>query len=142
MKEDKHKKTERTRLTAIAIISILVIITGALFSFNSIRNGNFLGGLTGGLIAVIILIFAVYVYRRGNRDLKKGYPLRDERSNKVLERASSRAFYISLYLLLAVGFLSDSIIKFRDVSQATSISVGLMAILWAGLWLYYNKKEL
>jgi len=65
-----------------------------------------------------------------------------ERIKRVLEKASSKAFYVSLYLLLLVGFLSDDIIKFRDVSQATSLAVGLMAVLFAVFWTYYNKKEI
>ena len=72
--------------------------------------------------------------------MKEGYPLKDERSKKVIEKASSLAFYVTLYLLLAIGFLSEDVIKFRDVSQATSLAVGGMAILFAVFWAYYNGK--
>jgi len=141
-KKNNRKGRDRARLTAIVIISLLVIITGALFSAKAFMNKDIPGGILGIIIALIILSFAVIVYRRGNRDLKNGYPLQDERSRKVLERASSKAFYVSLYLLLAIGFLSDSLIKFRDVSQATGISVGAMALLFAVFWAYYNRKEI
>ena len=87
-------------------------------------------------------MFAFIVYKRGREDLKKGFPLKDERSKKVMQKAMSMAFLVSLYMLLAIGFLSDSIIKFRDVSQATGISVGIMAILFAIFWAYYNKKAI
>ena len=93
------------------------------------------------IIAIIILVFAVIVFKRGNKDLKNGYPLQDERSKKVLDKASSRAFYVSLYLLLLIGFLSDDLIPFRDVSQATSVAVGGMALLFLIFWIYYNRKE-
>jgi uncharacterized membrane protein len=73
--------------------------------------------------------------------MKKGFPLQDERSRRVMEKATSKAFLITLYLLLAIGFLSEEVIHFRDVSQATSVAVGGMAILFAALWVYYNKKE-
>jgi len=72
--------------------------------------------------------------------MKKGFPLQDERSKRVMQKAMSMAFLVSLYLLLAIGFLSDDIIKFRDVSQATSAAVGGMAILFAVFWVYYNRK--
>ncbi len=133
---------DKIRLTAIIIISLLVIATGALFATKAFMKGEVAGGILGAIIAVIILIFALFVYSRGNKDMKKGFPIQDERSRKVLDKASSKAFYISLYLLLLVGFLSDKIINFRDVSQATSITVGVMAILFAGFWAYYNKKEI
>lgn len=135
-------KKDKIRLTAIAIISLFVIVTGALFSYGSFKNGEVMGGILGVIIAIIILAFAISVFIRGNRDMKKGFPLQDERSKRVLEKASSRAFYVSLYLLLAVGFLSDNLIKFRDVSQATGVAVGGMAILFAIFWAYYNRKEI
>ena len=143
MKQEKEKtrKTERIRLAAIVIISIVVIVTGALFAVGSFRNGEIVGGILGIMIAMIILTFAVIVFKRGNRDLKGGFPLQDERSRRVLERASSRAFYVSLYLFLLIGFLSEWV-NFRDVSQATSVGVGGMALLFLIFWAYYNRKEL
>ncbi|MBU4502356.1 MAG: DUF2178 domain-containing protein [Nanoarchaeota archaeon] len=137
-----NKKVDKIRMIAIIIVSLFVIATGILFSLKSFTNGNIAGGILGIIIAAIIVIFAIVVFRRGNRDLKKGFPLQDERSKRVLEKASSKAFYVSLYLLLAIGFLSDDIINFRDVSQATSVSVGGMALLFAIFWAYYNRKEL
>ena len=146
MKQMKDKKNQtridKARLIAIIIISIVVILTGALFAFQSFNKGNLGGGVLGIIIALIILIFAIMVYKRGNRDLKGGYPLKDERSKRVLEKASSMAFYVSLYVLLAFGFLSEDLISFRDVSQATSIAVGCMALLFLIFWIYYNRKPM
>ncbi|MBW2990081.1 DUF2178 domain-containing protein [Candidatus Woesearchaeota archaeon] len=140
--ENNTKAKDKIRLVAIIMISIVVIATGALFSTNAFMKGEVAGGILGMVIALIILAFAIIVYSRGSRDMKKGFPLQDERSRRVLEKASSKAFYVSLYLLLAVGFLSDDIIRFRDVSQATSLAIGVMAILFAVFWAYYNKKEM
>jgi len=143
MKQNKeNKKRDKIRLTVIVIISLMVIATGALFSLGSFKNGEIVGGILGLLIAVIIVAFAIIVFKRGNRDLKEGYPLKDERSKKVMEKASSLSFYVSLYLLLLIGFLSDDLIPFRDVSQATSVAVGCMALLFLLSWIYYNRKEL
>jgi uncharacterized membrane protein len=133
---------DKIRMIAIMIVSLFVIATGTLFSLTSFMKGNIAGGVGGGFIAITILAFAIFVFRRGNRDIKKGFPLQDERSRSVLEKASSKAFYVSLYLLLAIGFLSEDIIHFRDVSQATSLAVGGMAILFAVFWAYYNRKEI
>ena len=142
MKKEDNTRNDRIRMIAIIIVSLLVIVTGILFSSTAFRNGDIAGGILGGIIAVIILIFAFFVFKRGNSDLKNGFPLHDERSRKVLEKASSRAFYISLYLLLAIGFFSEDMIRFRDVSQATSVAVGCMAILFAVCWAYYNRREI
>ncbi len=135
-------KKEKVRLLAILFVAIAVILTGALFSYQSFAQGEIMGGVLAAIIALIIIVFALFVYKRGNQDIKNGFPIKDERSRRVMEKASSTAFYISLYLLLAVGFLSEEMIPFRDVSQATSISVGCMALLFAGCWAYYNRQEI
>jgi uncharacterized membrane protein len=138
----RQNKKDKIRLTAIIIISVFVIVTGYLFAHMSFRKGEISGGVLGIIISLTILMFAFVVYKRGTKDLKEGYPLHDERSRRIIDKASSRAFYISLYLLLAIGFLSDDLIPFRDVSQATSVAVGGMALLFVVFWAYYNKKEI
>jgi len=144
MKDNKKNQTrnDKARLIAIIIISIVVILTGALFAFQSFNKGNINGGVLGIMIALIILIFAIIVYKRGRSDLKHGYPLKDERSKKVMQKAMSMAFLVTLYMLLAIGFLSENIIKFRDVSQATGMAVGGMALLFLIFWIYYNRKPM
>jgi len=134
------ESVDKIRMVAIIILSLFVIATGTLWSLNTFAKGDIAGAVTGGLIAITILVFAIFVYIRGNKDLREGFPLKDERSERVLEKASSKAFYVSLYLLLAVGFLSS--IKFRDVSQAINLAMGGMAILFAVFWAYYNRKEI
>jgi uncharacterized membrane protein len=143
MKREEKNKTvrkEKIRLAVIILISIFVIITGAFFTWDAFNRGDIMGLVLGVIIAITILIFAVIVYKRGNRDLKEGFPLKDERSKRVLEKASSMAFYVTLYLLLAIGLLSNDLIQFRDVSQATSVAVGCMALLFLIFWIYFNRK--
>jgi uncharacterized membrane protein len=136
------KNKDRLRLIGIIMVSLLVISTGAMFSIITFRKGDIAGGIIGIIIALSILAFAIFVFKNGNKDIKDGYPLHDERSRRVMEKATSTAFYISLYLLLAIGYLSEEIIQFRDVSQATSMAVGGMAVLFLISWIYYNKKEI
>ena len=142
MKTKNIEGKEKIRMIALIIVSLLVIVTGLLFSIKSYAKGNIAGAIGGGFIAITIFVFAIFVFKRGNRDIKEGYPLKDERSKKVIEKASSLAFYVTLYLLLAIGFLSDEMIKFRDVSQATGLAVAGMAILFAVFWAYYNSREM
>lgn len=140
--KDNPKRNDRVRLIAIILVSLFVIVTGAFFSTTALRRGDVAGAILGGLIALIVLAFAIIVFVRGSSDMKKGFPLQDERSKRVMEKAATKAFYVSLYLLLALGFLSDEIIEFRDVSQATSVAVGGMALIWIIFWAYYNGKEI
>ena len=48
----QSKRTYKLRLIAITIVSLLVVITGSLFSFKSFENGNISGGIAGIFIAV------------------------------------------------------------------------------------------
>ena len=141
MKNKDHSK-DKLRLAAMIVVSIFVIVSGALFAYETFMHGDIAGGILSSLIALAIIGFALFVFIKGNKDMKKGFPLKDERSRRVMEKASSAAFYISLYLLLAIGFVSDSVVHFRDVSQATSVGVGGMAFLFLLSWLYYNNKEI
>jgi uncharacterized membrane protein len=143
MKRKKDTKSNnKIRMIAFIIISIFAIATMTLFWINAYIKGDIAGGILGLLIAASIIIFTIFVLKKGNKDMREGYPLEDERSKRVKEKASSRAFYVSLYLLLVVGLLSVDVIKFRDVSQATSAIVGGMAILFAAFWIFYNRKEI
>jgi uncharacterized membrane protein len=136
----KAEGRDKIRMAAMVVISLLVIATGTAFSLSSFAKGDLAGGVAGVAIAIIILAFAAFVFARGSRDLKHGFPLRDERSRRVIEKATSMAFYLSMYSLLAIGFLSEDVIRFRDVSQATGIAVGIMAIMFAVFWAYYSRK--
>jgi uncharacterized membrane protein len=136
-----YLKRDTSRLMAIILISLFVIVTGAFLTVSAIIRNDLGGAVLGMVIAATILIFAILVFKRGNRDIREGYPLKDERSRRVIEKASSTAFYVSLYLLLGIGFLSERIITFRDVSQATSVTVGGMAVLFLLFWIYYNNKS-
>lgn len=139
--KSSEKGGHKIRLIAISVVTILIVLTGILFWVNAYFKGDVIGGIVGAVIAATILVFAVFIFMKGYKDMKEGYPVEDERSKRVKERAASRAFYASLYLLLIVGLLSDTVIKFRDVSQAVSATVGGMAILFAAFWLYYNNEN-
>lgn len=138
--KNKTEGKDKIRMIAIVIVSVLVIATSTLFAVTTFSKGDIGGGILGVIIAITILALAIFVYKRGNRDLKESYPLQDERSKRVMQKAMSMSFLVSLYLLLAIGFLSEDIIHFRDVSQATSAAVGGMAILFLIFWIYYNRK--
>lgn len=129
----------RIRLLAILGVCIAVIITGIIFATTTYLRGDTVGAVISAIISTIIVAFAIFTYVRGNRDLKAGIPYRDERGRKVIEKASSISFILSIYLLLAIGFFEKF---FRDVSQATGLAIGVMAIIFAVSWVYYNRQEL
>lgn len=140
--KEKSNRNDLIRLIAIFIVSVFVLATGVYYASSALYRGDLPGAVLGCAIALIVLAFAILTYVRGNKDLREGFPLQDERSRRVTEMAASKAFYVSLYLLLFIGLLSEGTIEFRDVSQATGVAVGGMALLWAIFWVYYNSKEI
>jgi len=86
----KTKNKDKIRMSAILIVSLFVIVTGTLFSYHSFKNGEIVGGVVGTVIALTILAFAISVYRRGNRDIKEGFPLQDESLLVVASVSTSR----------------------------------------------------
>jgi len=140
-KISKERESSGNKIKAAFMLVLAVAVAGGLFMY-AFTSGNLGYSVVLVFIAAILLIFFGLFALRRYRDAAKGMPFEDERSRRVMEKATSKAFYVSLYLLLAIGFLSDDVIKFRDVSQATSAAVGGMAILFFAFWIYYNNKEI
>ena len=140
-KISKERESRGNKLKSVFMVLLAVIVAGSLIIY-AFSSGNLgYSAILVVLAAFLLIFFGLFALRR-YRDTSKGLPFEDERSRRVMEKATSKAFYVSLYLLLAIGFLSEDIIKFRDVSQASSVSIGIMALLFLIFWLYYNKKEI
>ena len=82
-------------------------------------------------------------FKKSFDDAKKGLPLYDERSKKVLNLAFEKSFLISVWWLLILSWISDewNLIEFRDVSQALGAGILGMVIILGVCWLYYNRKQ-
>jgi len=117
------------------VITINIIYAATVFMQGQILHASL--ALVAGLILVA---FAIMLVARNYKSVKQGFPLQDERSRKVMVLALARAYLLSIYLLLAIGWASDDWIKFRDVSQATSLGILGMAVIFGLCWLYYNRK--
>lgn len=123
---------------------LIVVIAGSLSVFVGIWAYYVVGGgfevgdlFQFGIIGLLV-IFALYIALRRLSSERRGQPAEDELSKKVMQKASSTAFYISLYLWLVISYLSDS----RDLPTHTWIGLGIvgMAVLFAGSWLYHNNR--
>ena len=77
-------------------------------------------GMIFGLVMVIS--FAVALGIRRIRSIRKNQPPEDELSKVVLKRASSTAYYVSLYSWLALMILSDTL----EMDVSTLIGMGIM----------------
>jgi uncharacterized membrane protein len=135
------RKNTRNKIKALfmAVLAVVVATTLIIYSLGA-GEGIYSAGIII-IAAILVIFFGLFAFRR-YKDASEGLPFEDERSRKVLEKSSSASFYVTLYLLLAIGILSENTISFRDVSQATGVAVGLMGLLFFVFWIYYNKKEI
>jgi uncharacterized membrane protein len=141
---EKKQNADKTMVYSKLIVGILLSITLVLFAITAgVKRGNFLGASFMIVIALTIVVFFIGYTRRELKSVREGFPVEDERSNKVKTLAGYKAFLISIYWLLIIGWASSNEwIQFRDVSQATGAGILGMAIIFGLCWLYYNRKEI
>lgn len=119
------------------VLAILLLVSAVFWFFNymdivKIENLSNIG--------VILLIggFALALAVSRLKSVKAGLTAEDELSKRIRDKASSRTYYVSLYMWLIIGYLSDR----TSLEFHTLIGVGIigMALLFAGFWLYFNFK--
>ena len=135
-RSDSSKKMVYSKL----ILGILVSLTFIVWAIGSAKNNKMISAIFLVIIALTIVILFVIYASRELKSVRKGLPVEDERSKKILRLAFAKAYLLSLYLILAIGWLSDEYIRFRDVSQATGAIILGMAILFGLCWIYYNNR--
>ncbi len=136
----KNQNKDKLRVWTAGIVALLVVCTLILFAVTIIRNGNLVVGAISIVIAIILLVFAVSILKRQYNAVKKGFPYQDERSKKIMVLAGYYTFLISIWYLLILGWASESLIQFRDPSQALGIGILGMAIIFGLCWLWVSKK--
>ena len=140
-------KKDKTRLVLITAVTIILLVTVALYAVPSVmKEGVNSGNLVSIAIPLIVIAFAALLITRRYRDIKQGMPMEDERSKKVVNQAAAKSFFFSLYWLLALSMFESFFAKNLfgveklDASQTVGGAICGMAIFFMIFWLYYNKK--
>ena len=128
-------------IKSMLLFLLAVSVAGGLIAYAITSPSLGYTSILVSIAAILLVIFGVFALRR-YRDAKMGLPFEDERSRRIMEKAASKSFYVTLYVLLAIGIFSEGAIQFRDVSQATGTAVGIMALLWFAFWIYYGRMEI
>ena len=140
-KISKERESRGNKIKAVFMILLAVAVAGGFFIYASSSGNLGYSVLLVSIAAILLVFFGLFALKR-YKDAVKGMPFEDERSRRIMEKAAAKSFYVSLYVLLAVGWFSEGLVPFRDVSQATGAAIGVMAILFFAFWAYYNKKEI
>jgi hypothetical protein len=133
-------KKDKSKVILMGIVTLLLVIGFFSWALPVFMQGDKIQGLGIALIGIIILVYAIFNFKRMYLDVKKGYPIQDERSQKVLMIAFAKAFLFSIWWLLILSFISENI-NFRDPGQALNIGIFGMAVLFGLCFLWYNKKQ-
>lgn len=121
----------------ILLISLLVVITTGLWIYFSKKPLNSGEILQFGVIFIIVL-FAVFLGVRRLNGMKQGLPSEDEFSKKLMEKASSRSYYISIWLWLIMMYIGYE--KTDHPEKLFGAGILGMAIIFALSWVYYRFK--
>ena len=127
------------KIIPLVVISILVLGTTLLWFMNS---GSQLSQAESWQFIVILLIvaFAGYILYSRVKSVKRGEPAEDELSKKILQKASSFAYYLSLYLWVAMIVVNDRVKMDTEVLLGTGI-LG-MAVIWVALVIFFKVRGL
>lgn len=121
----------------VFILAAIVLVTSGVWLFTSKTRFNPTDILSFGII-IIVIGFAVFVGFKKLGNTKRGEPTEDEMSKKILQKASSLSYYISIYMWLAFMYINDKI----KLETHTFIGAGIlgMALIFAICWFIYNFK--
>jgi peptidoglycan/LPS O-acetylase OafA/YrhL len=121
----------------VFIIASLVLITTGLWIYSSEANIKVSDLLQFGVI-LLIVIFALFIGIKRLASAKRGEPVEDEMSKKVLQKTASLSYYISLYLWVGLIFVNDRV----NIDAEELIGAGIlgMALTFAICWLIFNFR--
>jgi small-conductance mechanosensitive channel len=114
------------------VISALLLFSLVLWAINADISGNIQEYL---MIAVVIVMvgFALYIGLERLKGLRRKEPVEDELSKKIMTKASSLSFYVSIYLWLFIMYMSDK----TTMETHSLIGAGIlgMSIIFLLSWL-------
>ena len=121
----------------VFVIASLVLITTGLWLVKSFDDFKPMDLLHVGVI-ILIVAFALFIGYKRLTSEKRGEPSEDELSKKILLKASSVSYYISLYIWVFLIFLKDRITF--DTEELLGTGILAMAITFGVSWLIFHKR--
>lgn len=138
-KMDQQNK-DKISVGIMIVISLAVIVTVAIFAMVARIFENFMVAVVTMIVVGVAVIVMAIAIRGFLRDIRAGMPLKDERSKRIIEKASSTSFIFMIYLLLALGWYSDYV-DYEIVPRHIS-SAGILGgvVLFFIMWAYYSRN--
>jgi len=124
------------------VVSALVLVSTAIW----VLKGRIAGNTREILMAAVVLVvvgFAVYLGISRLRSHQRHEPAEDELSKRIMMRASSLAYYISIYLWLFVMYISDkTTLEAHSLIGSGILGMAVVFMLcWIGVKIFGMKNE-
>jgi drug/metabolite transporter (DMT)-like permease len=124
-------------VSAVLVLgAILVVLMGA------VQKDNW-ASLLSIVILVTMALVALVVARKSLRERKSGFPMDDERSKAIKMRAGYLAFFVSIYVMLAMGFaiaiLEDNQVSSLPTSEWFMFFVAIMGSIYLIMHAYFSR---
>ena len=102
-------------------------------------------GVSIGILATIVLL-GVYAIWKIQKELRSGFPLKDERTLRISGKAAYYAFHLGSYFMLALmlgNILSRELrgVYLLDGWYALIYSIIVQSLMYLGFRAYFERKE-
>ena len=102
-------------------------------------------GVSIGILATIVLL-GVYAIWKIQKELRSGFPLKDERTLRISGKAAYYAFHLGSYFMLALmlgNILSRELreVYLLDGWYALIYSIIVQSLMYLGFRTYFERKE-
>jgi uncharacterized membrane protein len=102
-------------------------------------------GASMGILAIIVII-GIFVIWKILKELRSGFPLKDERTQRVSGKAAFYAFHLGSYFMIALMLLNILSRELRgayllDGWYALIFSIIVQSLMYIGFRLYFERKE-
>ena len=130
---------EKIMITFGASLVISVIITLILYLASPSIIGY--GEIIAAVIATIIIVFAIYIIWDRARNVSKGLPVKDERSENINYKAGYYGFIAAIWTAVAAPIFSDILSDHElEAHIITALVVIISGLVFAGSYLYLMRK--
>lgn len=140
----EDNKKDKFRLAMMVVIALAVLVSAIVLMIAVGLNAWSPIILVTLIIVGMQIGILIWLVKR-SKDVKEGFPLQDERTKRVMDKASSRTFYFMIYFLLFLGWISDDGIESLGIPGLIGRHVTALAILGGAVVFfimaaYYSKK--
>ncbi len=139
-----NNNKDKFRLAMMVVITLAVLVS-AIILMMAIGFNAWPPIMLVTLIIVGMQIGILIWLVKRSKEVREGFPLHDERTKRIMDKASSRTFYFMIYFLLFLGWISDDGIESLGIPGLIGRHVTAAAILGGAivfflLVAYYSRK--